>query len=400
MDVSTRAGEQLRNEVVLSNRPFLNVVIAAWAPFHAGAEIAAERLACGLREAGHDVSLLLGTHGETLERARDLKLDVRFIPLAFTDKWHPFRYQRAQQQLRRLLDELQPDVVHANDLPTSHMVGQGVRRERIPLVCHHRWMFQKSAIDWLNKFGAERNLFVSRALQSYLCRESSRLASCSNNVVYDGLALPPLPCEDERIAARQALKLPLDKRIVLFAGQIIERKGVADLLHAWSLLTSELSEHAELVIVGDDLESSGAYRCRMESLARQINSPARFMGFQRNVAQWLTAADICVVPSHEEPLGNATLEAMAHARPVIGCEVGGIPEMIVDEKTGLLVPPKNPAALCQALSRLLNDPSRAAALGDAGRRRCEALFSLRAHVNDVCEEYHEVLAHRLAETGA
>jgi glycosyltransferase involved in cell wall biosynthesis len=85
---------------------------------------------------------------------------------------------------------------------------------------------------------------------------------------------------------------------------------------------------------------------------------------------------------------------------VIGCNVGGIPEMLVDEKTGLLVPPKNPAALCQALSRLLNDPSRAAAFGDTGRRRCEALFSLSAHVNAVCDEYHQVLAHRLAEAGA
>jgi glycosyltransferase involved in cell wall biosynthesis len=378
----------------------LRILLGSWAPFHAGAEVAAERLACGLREAGHAVTLLLGTQGETLQRARDLNFDVRYIPLAFTDKWHPFRYQRAQQQLRRLLGELQPDIVHANDLPTSHMVGQAARRKRIPLVCHHRWMFPQSAIDWLNKFGAERHLFVSRALQSYLCGESSRLATCSNSVVYDGLELPCLPREEDRIAARQALKLSLDKRIVLFAGQIIERKGVADLLHAWSLLASAVSEHAELFIVGDDLENNGAYRRRMESLAKEISAPARFMGFQRNVAQWLTAADICVVPSHAEPLGNATLEAMAHARPVIGCNVGGIPEMIVDEKTGLLVPPKNPAALCQALSRLLNDPGRAAAFGDAGRRRCEALFSLSAHANAVCDEYHQVLAHRLAEAGA
>ena len=82
----------------------------------------------------------------------------------------------------------------------------------------------------------------------------------------------------------------------------------------------------------------------MQGLAAVLGCPARFVGFRKDVPDWLTAADLAVVPSHVEPLGNATLEAMACGLPVVGSEVGGIPEMVVHEETGLLVPPRDAGA--------------------------------------------------------
>ena len=69
------------------------------------------------------------------------------------------------------------------------------------------------------------------------------------------------------------------------------------------------------------------------------------------------------MPSHVEPLGNATLEAMAHSLPVVGTDVGGIPEMVVHDETGLLVPPSDPGTLSAALARLILDPGSAAGWG-------------------------------------
>jgi glycosyltransferase involved in cell wall biosynthesis len=196
------------------------------------------------------------------------------------------------------------------------------------------------------------------------------------------------------------LGLSADRPLVLFAGQIIERKGVADTLHAWHQLQGKWGETANLVIVGDDLEGKGAYRATMEALAAELGSSARFVGFQKNVPTWLTAADIVLVPSHAEPLGNATLEAMAHARPVIGGDVGGIPEMVVGEETGLLVPPKSPRDLAAAIDRLLADPALRDQLGTAARERCERLFSLEAHVAAVVRQYEAVLSRQCAEVPA
>jgi glycosyltransferase involved in cell wall biosynthesis len=101
---------------------------------------------------------------------------------------------------------------------------------------------------------------------------------------------------------------------------------------------------------------------------------------------------VVLVPSHAEPLGNATLEAMAHGRPVVASRVGGIPEMVVDGETGLLVPPATPAALAAAIQRLLDDRPLRQHLGQAARARCETHFSLSAHVSAVVEQYERVLA--------
>ena len=146
------------------------ICIASWASFLAGAEVAAERLAIGLKEAGHDVFMLLGTNGETLRRMRGVGLRCEFAPLSLTDKWRWWRYAAARRGVDRVLRREKPDLVHCNDLPTNQMVSKAAGRLGIPRICHHRFYFGGSAVDWLNKFGAERHLFVSRALMSGFVR--------------------------------------------------------------------------------------------------------------------------------------------------------------------------------------------------------------------------------------
>jgi glycosyltransferase involved in cell wall biosynthesis len=370
----------------------LKVGLATWAPFVGGAEVAAERLAVGLRDAGHDVVVLLGRSGPVRDRIEKTGVRSVVVPMRFTGKWDYPLYWLARRRLTAILRAERPDVLHSNDLPTHAMTADAARRVGVPRVCHHRFPFPGAGIDWMNKFGAERHLFVSRALMDEMCGESPRLAGSPRAVVYDGLPLPPEPTPADRLDARRRLGLPTDKVVVLFAGQIIERKGVADLIRAWGLLPEPARAAAELVIVGDDLAGNGAYRVEMERLARETNCPARFVGFQKNVPDWLTAADVATVPSHVEPLGNATLEAMAYAQPVVGGDVGGIPEMVVPGQTGLLVPPRAPDQLAAALGRLIADPAERARLGAAGRARCRELFSLEAHTRSVVAEYRRVLA--------
>jgi glycosyltransferase involved in cell wall biosynthesis len=271
------------------------------------------------------------------------------------------------------------------------LTSAAVRRLGIPRICHHRWIFDGSAINWFNKYGCERHVFVSEALRTELCSNAVELAGAPHAVVYDGLQLPPVTSQADKITVRRELGLPEDQSLVLFAGQIIERKGVGEVIDAWTLLQQNWQERAQLVIVGDDLEGQGEYRRRMQQRAAQIGCQGRFVGFQKNVRRWLTAADIVLVPSHAEPLGNATLEAMSHGLPVVGTCVGGIPEMILHEQTGLLVPAKSPEALAAAVNRLLQDRLLCARLGDSGRQRCEQLFTLKVHVQNMLMQYRAAL---------
>jgi glycosyltransferase involved in cell wall biosynthesis len=370
----------------------LKICLATWAPFVGGAEVAAERTAIGLRDAGHDVFLLVGQPGPVLERYQKVGLRCVVAKMRFTGKWSYPLYWLARRNIAGILRREKPDLVHTNDLPTHATVADAARRAGIPRLCHHRFPFPPAALDWMNKFGAERHVYVSRYLLETLEADSASLRSAPSEVLYDGLPLGAVPTSEERRAARVKLGLPQDRVVVVFTGQVIERKGVADLIRAWSLLPSATRERAELVIVGDDLAGGGAYRAEMEQLARSENCPARFVGFQKNVPDWLAAADVAAVPSHVEPLGNATLEAMACAVPVLGSTAGGIPEMVVDGETGLLVPPKTPAKLSEALGRLIGDSELRIQLGRAGRRRCEELFGLDVHVRNVLASYRQLLS--------
>ncbi len=366
------------------------VCIATRAPFVGGAEVAAERLAFGLREKGHEVFFILGQQGTVRDRYERQGLRCIVLPLSLRDGRRPWRHFFGNRAVYNVLRRERPDVLHSNDLPTHQMVAKAARSLRIPRLCHHRFPFDGEAIDWFNTYGGERHLFVSRALMDEMCAASSALRDSSRDVLYDGLPLPSIPSNEDRRQARLRLALPPDRLLVLFAGQIIERKGVADLLRAWVRLGPEVVNQADLLIVGDDLQGNGAYRSEMERLATDLMCPARFVGFQKNVADWLIASDIAVVPSHVEPLGNASLEAMALARPVVGCNVGGIPEMIVAGETGLLVPPRSPEQLAAALHALLVDAGLRRRIGAASRRRCEQHFSLKTHVERIVYYYQDL----------
>jgi glycosyltransferase involved in cell wall biosynthesis len=343
------------------------VCLLSMAPLMGGAEIAAERLGLGLKEAGCDVLLVLGKRGPVMERMERAGLRCIYSPMLFTDKWRWWRYLRARNALRALLERERPNVVHSNDLPTHQMVSDAARSLNIPRICHHRFVFDGLAIDWFNKFGAERHVFVSRALMEELCANSAPLRASSRAVVYDGVPLPPKPRWDQRQQARKQLGLPADRLIVTFSGRIVESKGLADLLRAWSRLEPKWRQHAELLIIGEDVHGRGRYRLAMQELAATLNCGGRFVGFQDDIGKWLLASDIAVVPSHVEPLGNASLEAMSYALPVIGCAVGGIPEIVVHEQTGLLVPPGCPEQLAAALGRCLDDEGLRIRLGAQGR---------------------------------
>ncbi len=126
----------------------------------------------GLCEAGHEVLLVVGTDGEALERFRRAGIRCEFVPQRFTDKLKWLQYRKSRNLLVEILRREQPDLVHSNDLPTHQMSGDAAKKLNIPRVCHHRWIFEGSAIDWLNKFDADRHLFVSRALMNMLTAES------------------------------------------------------------------------------------------------------------------------------------------------------------------------------------------------------------------------------------
>jgi glycosyltransferase involved in cell wall biosynthesis len=193
---------------------------------------------------------------------------------------------------------------------------------------------------------------------------------------------------------RKKLELDGEFPIVAFAGQMNEIKGVKELLDAWKIVQSR-HPSAQLVLLGDDLQNNGAYKNEMLRYSEIHRLNARFVGFQKNVRDWLLASNVSVVPSREEPLGLVVIESMSVGVPVVACNTGGIRETVVDGKTGLLVPVNNYHELSGAISQLLDRPDWAGKLGAAGRSRYEELFSLEHHVESTEQIYQQLLASKI-----
>lgn len=174
---------------------------------------------------------------------------------------------------------------------------------------------------------------------------------------------------------------------VLFVGRISEQKGIFDLIRA----AERLPDRVQLVLCASSpdtpeiaarLDRATRAHPRIRWIDEMVPVP--------DVIQLYSHAAVFACPSIYEPFGVINLEAMACETPVVATAVGGITEVVADGETGLLVPPGHPDELARALVTLLDDPSRARAMGIAGRRRVEAHFSWDRIAERTIEVYADV----------
>lgn len=175
---------------------------------------------------------------------------------------------------------------------------------------------------------------------------------------------------------------PLVPGVIGGLGRLSYEKGFDLLLSAMR----ELGGEVRLLLGGD-----GPQRERLAAEAAGLER-VTLTGFVPDVAAFMGKIGLFVLPSRSEGLGLVLVEAMAAGRPVVATRVGGVPEVVADGETGLLVPPEDSGALAAAVRRLLENPDLADRMGAAGRGRAEALFSARRMAEQTRELYLEMLS--------
>jgi starch synthase len=183
---------------------------------------------------------------------------------------------------------------------------------------------------------------------------------------------------------------------VIFVGRITRQKGVPVLLRAASALVPE----AQLVLLAGQADTPELLAEVTELVDGLKASRSGVLWIpemlpKHEVIQLLSHATVFAIPSVYEPLGIVNLEAMACGTAVAGSRTGGIPEVVADGETGLLVPPGDPDQLATALNALLRDPARARAMGQAGRKRAVAEFGWPAIAAQTAALYEELAARRV-----
>jgi glycosyltransferase involved in cell wall biosynthesis len=202
----------------------------------------------------------------------------------------------------------------------------------------------------------------------------------------------PIPVVAYPFVPSRALSIGLHRcdstTIVIGAARRLARlKGLGDLLDAVALL------HSEFPNIRLEIAGTGPLRADLEQRTERlgIREQVRFLGWREDMANVLAGWDIAVVPSRDEGFGIAALEAMWAGLPVVATAVGGLPEVVLDRVTGLLVPAGEPTALAEALRELLRSPELRAGFGEAGRQHVENTFSLEKTAAIIDRVYCQVL---------
>lgn len=322
---------------------------------------------------------------------------VRMIPVPdLVRELAPGSDLRAYRFLVGLFLKERPDIVHTHTSKAGILGRIAARRAGVPAVIHtpHGHVFHSYGS------GFKTRIFVQA--ERYCAPYADRLVALTPRerdetlelgigrpdqwiVIHSGVDFEPFEAaRGSGSEVRRELEIPEDCPVIGTVGRLVHVKGQNTLIDAVAQLGPELSRTHVLLVGAGDLLPALTEQARLLGMEVRTQFPSQtasqlagdpslpvihFTGMRRDVGRYLDAMDVFALPSLNEGMGRVLVEAMAMELPCVGARVSGIPDVIEDGKTGLIVPPADPNALAAALRRLLLDAGLRRAMGAAGRSR-------------------------------
>ena len=339
-------------------------------------------LARGLQHRGAKTEIIAPAGCPLSDRGRTAGIAVTASSSHF--EFDPVAILRIARRLRRV----RAAVVHAHDAHATSLAAMaGPLAGGILRICTRRVDFKPRR--WKYNWGMDHVICISHAIFDICVQEG--LARDRLSQVYSGVDLQHV----RRVQSdRRAVRAPFvnncpDRPLILNVASLADHKGQRYLLEAMPQVL-QAAPDARLLIVGEG-ELERPLKRQAERL--KLNDACEFAGFRPDAAALLHGCDLFVMSSHMEGLCTSVIEAMAAGCAVVASRVGGLPELVEDGRTGLLVPPRDPSALARAIIQLLRDPTQRSAMGQAGRQRAVA-FDMDRMVEGTMQVYEQVLAQR------
>lgn len=371
----------------------LKVVLFTDADVFAGTEQHMLGLADGLSEQDVDVAIACPRPSALAERCDEI--GIRVVPI---DKGGLVDWA-AVRKLRRLLRSGRYDIIHAHNGRTAFSGAIAVRlaRRGALIATQHflepnhlndrglKAVLSQIAHRWVAHV-ARKFVAISQAVRAAMSERGE--TSPEHIVVIPNGISDPLPKVSTAPAeVRREWGVEADAPMVVCVARLEREKDIRTLVEAMSQVVRQVPR-ARCLLAGE-----GSLQGQIERQISQngLGEAVRLLGFVPDASTIMSAADVFVLPSLAEPFGLVIIEAMAMARPVIATRAGGAAEIVVDQQTGLLVPPSSPDEMSRAIVSLLNHPERARALGEAGRQRFLNTYTQRRMVDEMLQLYRQAL---------
>lgn len=320
-------------------------------------------------------------------------LGVKVFPVEFG------RLRRLDQcllsvlRLCKIAKRAKVDVLHGNSSVTNIPAAIAAHLLRLPVVWHARTLLTPGEIDLDRYLAPLASLIISNSaaiadrfqFRGKLLRKSLTIINGVDTERFN-------PSVSGELVRRNFGFAP-DDIVVGVVGRISPIKGHRTFLEAAAKLQGYRQRLRFLVVGGGIHPGEKEYEEQLRGFAEEcgLKETVIFTGYQKDVRSHTAALDIAVIPSDAEACGRVIFEAMAMSKPVVGTNTGGTPEIIVDGDTGILIPPRDPEALTEAVLRLADDPRLRDRMGKNGRRRIEKNFSIEAHVKQIELAYSGLL---------
>ncbi len=302
---------------------------------------------------------------------------IRHVPWSVRDESGQRKpAHELEASLVRTIEEIRPDLVHANSLAMGRQLGRIAERSAIPATAHLRDIIGLSgaAIADLNR--CRRLIAVSEATRAF--HVAQRLDASRTIVIHNGVDLDEFAPRPPTGFLRHELCLPRSTRLMATIGQIGLRKG----WHVLAAALTRIDHDLRWLLIGErhsDKDESRRYQTELRERIRSAGWESRvhWLGTRSDVSRILNEIDLLVHPAKQEPLGRVLLEALASGVPIVATDVGGTREIIESNVSGRLVPAGDPAELGAAISSVLSDEKLAESFRHAARRQAEEKFDIR-----------------------
>jgi glycosyltransferase involved in cell wall biosynthesis len=307
-----------------------------------------------------------------------------------------------------MIEKNEIDVIHAQDCTVNFsglLTRLGLDKMPVPLIYTVRGPMQlivhaqKVEIPLLKRIAYDLFVLPLLGLERYSIRAADKVIAVSNYVAEDAInrfgvkpwsvSVVPNPVDTDKFypdaCVLEKLSSLADCPTILYVGGASPIKGVCYLLHAMRYLVSEKPNLRLLFVCG------GNDKLKLTQLAERfgVGNYCVFLGRipHDDMPKVYAASTVVVVPSLYESFSRTILEAMACGKPVVATKVGGIPELVVDNETGLLVEPRNAPGLAAAILRILENPQKAREMGSSGRERVKRYYAKNVIARKVLNVY-------------
>ncbi len=298
--------------------------------------------------------------------------------------------------IRRYLRETRPDIVHTFLLTASLYGRLAAILERVPVVIGTEvniYEHKRASHAWVERMlmaRTDRVVASAESVRDFYVRQI-HADPAKVDVIYNAVDFAQATAEKSRDQMRAELGVPGDAIVAGVIARLTEQKGHRFLFDALAQQPS-LSELRVIVVGGGELADGLKRHAERAGLASRVH----FLGARRDLGDLLAAMDIFVMPSLWEGLPLSLVLAMGAGLPVVATRVAGIPEVVEDGRTGLLVPPADAPALASALARLAADSTLRHRLGAAARASVLPRFNVQHYVDAIVALYDRLLAERAA----